>query len=257
MQLVTIPFSHFCEKGRWALDRTGARYRELQFAPGLHRVAVMPLGSATSPVLVDAPRIISGTNEIVQFCDERVAESDRLLPADPVERAEVEALVKRFDEVLAPQVRLWLYSWATENSRRLYDFSVAGIPRAQRPIMKTCLPVISKALAMYFELGPETHVRAVEIITQEFDFVSELISDRREYLVGDRFSAADLAFAAFVGSVVGAPEYGGTKYTPPPRPGDLAPQALEWQETAAGEWVRGIYRTHRMAGSHAATLAIL
>ncbi|HEX3343119.1 MAG TPA: glutathione S-transferase N-terminal domain-containing protein, partial [Polyangiaceae bacterium] len=38
--LLTIPFSHFCEKARWALDHTRVAYREEGHCPGLHRRAV-------------------------------------------------------------------------------------------------------------------------------------------------------------------------------------------------------------------------
>jgi glutathione S-transferase len=252
MQLITIPFSHFCEKGRWTLDRTGAAYRELQFAPVLHRFASLPFGSATVPVLVDAPAVVRGSNEIIEYCDQRLPEAQRLLPAHAAERSEVEALVKRFDEVVAPQIRLWVYSWANEHPQRLFDYCVGGLPSAQRPLMKALLPGISKLLTMHFKLGAETHRRSADLVSEEFAFVSDLVADGRQYLVGDRFSAADLAFAAFVGSAVSAPEYGGNKYTPPHRPDDLAQQADEWATSAAGEWVREIYARHRSAGDRGA-----
>jgi Glutathione S-transferase, N-terminal domain len=38
--LVTIPFSHFCEKARWALDHARVSFREEGHPPGLHRRAV-------------------------------------------------------------------------------------------------------------------------------------------------------------------------------------------------------------------------
>jgi glutathione S-transferase len=245
MQLVTIPFSHFCEKGRWALDRAGFEYRELQFAPVLHRLAVMPLGSVTSPVLVDAPRVIGGTNEIIEFADASLPESERLLPSDPARRAEVDALVERFDEHVAPDARLWLYSWATEDPKRLSDFTIDSMPRAQKPLVRKGAPVIAKALIDYFKIGPETHARSAERVSDELDFVSGLLADGREYLVGDSFTAADLAFAAFVGPILDIPSYGGKKYSSPPTPAGLAEQAATWSATPACKWVAGLYERHR------------
>ena len=42
---------------------------------------------------------------------------------------------------------------------------------------------------------------------REFDFVAELLADGRAYLCGDRFSAADLTFAALAAPMVVPPEY--------------------------------------------------
>lgn len=36
--LYTIPFSHYCEAGRWALQASGSAFREVQALPGLHRL---------------------------------------------------------------------------------------------------------------------------------------------------------------------------------------------------------------------------
>src|SRR5690348_3529366 len=50
--LVTIPFSHFCEKARWALDHARVAYREEGHGPGLHRLATRRAGGRhTVPVL--------------------------------------------------------------------------------------------------------------------------------------------------------------------------------------------------------------
>ncbi len=47
-RLITIPFSHFCEKARWSLDVAGVAYREEGHVPGLHRRAIRSLSSSTS-----------------------------------------------------------------------------------------------------------------------------------------------------------------------------------------------------------------
>ena len=47
--LVTIAFSHFCEKARWALDHAGVRYVEERYAPVAHLVGTVPRGVARPP----------------------------------------------------------------------------------------------------------------------------------------------------------------------------------------------------------------
>ncbi|MGH2905797.1 MAG: glutathione S-transferase family protein [Solirubrobacterales bacterium] len=247
MKLITIPFSHFCEKGRWALDLTGIPYDEVRIAPVIQRLVVMPLGSLTVPVLIDGRHVTSESNEILRLCDQRFPADEKLFPADPDLRAEVEQLVERFDTVTAPNVRLWFYAWATADPEKLREYGQHGLPPGQRRIMKAALPVISKMLSAHFEIESGTHERAAEIVTGELEFVGDLLADGRPYLVGDHFTAADLAFCAFVGNSLGAPGYGGPGFTPPPGPAELAPQVLQWAQLPVAAWVHGVYAQHRMA----------
>ncbi|MEZ4340912.1 MAG: hypothetical protein R3B82_30175, partial [Sandaracinaceae bacterium] len=38
-ELVTIAFSHYCEKARWALDLRRVPYRERRYLPAMHLLA--------------------------------------------------------------------------------------------------------------------------------------------------------------------------------------------------------------------------
>ena len=38
--LVTIPYSHYCELGRWALDISQTEYKEMKYMPGYHASVV-------------------------------------------------------------------------------------------------------------------------------------------------------------------------------------------------------------------------
>lgn len=46
--LLTLPPSHYCERARWALDRSGIRYIEERLAPGAHILRLKRLGAATT-----------------------------------------------------------------------------------------------------------------------------------------------------------------------------------------------------------------
>ena len=41
MKLIAIPFSHYCEKARWALDHFGVDYEQVSYLPMLHIPGVM------------------------------------------------------------------------------------------------------------------------------------------------------------------------------------------------------------------------
>jgi glutathione S-transferase len=64
--LITIPISHFCEKARWALERTGVPYRERAHLQVLHRFAVRRAGGAgTAPVLIWDGRVLADSADIL------------------------------------------------------------------------------------------------------------------------------------------------------------------------------------------------
>ena len=79
-----------------------------------------------------------------------------------------------------------------------------------------------------------------------------MLSDGRRYLVADRFSAADLAFAALAAPLVVPPEYG----TPLPQPEDLPAHMAErvraWREHPAGRFAMRLFAEQRGASGAAA-----
>ena len=52
--LVTIPYSHYCEVARWALDLSKTKYKEMNYMPGFHLKVVGKLRkkNKTAPTLV-------------------------------------------------------------------------------------------------------------------------------------------------------------------------------------------------------------
>ena len=53
--LVTIPFSHYCEKARWALDRAGLAYEERAHLPLAH---YLPARRAGGGKTVEGPKSV-------------------------------------------------------------------------------------------------------------------------------------------------------------------------------------------------------
>lgn len=242
MKLITIPFSHFCEKARWGLDRAGLAYTERGYAPVVHRLAVMPRGSTTAPVLVDGRRTVRGSSAILGHCDAIGHAPDPLYPQDPATRREVEELVARFDARLGPVTRLWLYAWAVEDHERLMRLSSLGLAPGQQRRLQRTLPVVARVLRMAMHIGPNTHERCAGMVEEELAFVSQRLSDGRPYLAGDGFTAADLTFAALAAPVLMPPGYGGAAITAPPPPAELADDIARWRQTPAGRHGTAMYR---------------
>jgi glutathione S-transferase len=102
--LVTIAFSHYCEKARWALDRACVPYREEAYVPVTHLLGTLRRGGRSTPLLALPDRmLLTDSSAIVRYADAACPGS--LFPDDPALSAEVDALEDLFDEQLGPHVR--------------------------------------------------------------------------------------------------------------------------------------------------------
>jgi glutathione S-transferase len=244
--LITLPSSHFCEKARWALDHAGLSYRELGFAPVVHKAAVRPHGSRTAPILV-GKQTLRQSSHIVRFASSAAAPERRLYPAEADARREIEDVVARLDETLGLQTRLWFYCWAVADPRRLDDWASRGLGRPQSLLVRVLSRKMAILIADILSITERTADEVRELIDVELDRVSATLADGRRYVGGDGFSAADLTFAALTGPLLYPPGYGGARFSLPPMPDELAPQINAWRTTPAGQLALRVYRDHRAA----------
>lgn len=246
LRLITIPISHYCEKARWALERAGIPYREERHIQGVHRIAARRAGGGlTVPVLVTPDGTIGESAEILVWVDERTPGEQRLFPHDPAERAEVESLCRRLDEVLGPSGRRLMYVAMLPQRELLLRVNNQGVPRWEDRTMRYGWPVITGLVKRVLKIEPGVEVEDRATVWGELDFIAEQLSDGRPYLCGERFGAADLTFAALSAAVLVPPIYG----VPLPQPevlrGDTAAIVQAAREHPAGQFALRLYSEHR------------
>jgi glutathione S-transferase len=194
--LITIPFSHYCEKARWALDRGGIAYREDGHLPMLHWLPARRAGAGrTVPVLVTEDRQVLGdSTDIVRWAERSGAGG--LVPDDPAQRAEVDRLEDWFDEVLGPHSRRWAYQQVFTDPALTLEMTSFPVPGWERAVLTAVRPVAVLAMRRLLNINGATAERSRKKVDDVFDGVAELLADGRRYLVGNRFTAADLTFAS-------------------------------------------------------------
>ena len=199
LRLVTIPISHYCEKARWALERAGIPYREERHVQAVHRFAARRAGGgSTVPVLVTPEGSIGESEEILDWIDARTPPEHRLQPADPAAREETIRLTRRFDAVLGPHGRRLMYVNMLTQRELMLTFNNQGVPAWEDRLLRVGFPFAVRWAKGALAIEPGIEVEDEAIVWQEFDYVAELLSDGRPYLVTDTFGAADLTFAALL-----------------------------------------------------------
>jgi glutathione S-transferase len=242
--LYHIEVSHYNEKVRWALDHKGIPHVRKAPPPLLHMAwALWLTGRATFPVLrLDGVRVGDSTRIIETL--EREHPEPPLYPPDAAGRRRALALEEHFDEQLGPYVRRWLFHeglvglpWGD-----FVEGALGSAPRAVKTTMRATAPVGRRMLRLRYGIGDEPARVARDKTAAALDRIEAELQPSG-YLVGDRFSVADLTAAALLFQLVRPPE--APYLLPPP----LAPAVERFRAEASGrrafEWVKQMYRRHR------------
>ncbi len=248
-ELYLFPISHYCEKARWALDHHGITHRARNLAPGPHAALVRRLGAPGSsvPVLVADGDVIQGSAAIVDWADARGPDAERSLTPPELEN-DARAIEKRLDERLGVQVRRHAYSVmlfeAPGEIRRRF---AAAVDLRQAVVVRLIWPVLRRIMIRGMDLGPAQRRAARDAISEELDWLDEQLVDGRPFLLGERFTRADLAAASLLSPIARPAER-------PGQSGGTVPAALEadlseWAARPSIAWARSVYRSLRTPGS--------
>ena len=243
MRLITIPFSHYCEKARWALDYAGVAFAEEGHVPLFHwRASLGAGGGRTVPVLVSDEGVLRDSTDILRLADRRATPERRLYPPE-LER-EVAALEDRFDVELGPHTRRLGYYYALPNRALTLRLASAHVPAWESQLLRVGFPLARAIMKRGLRISDDGASRSLAKVEQIFGEVDALLADGRRFLVGDRFTAADLTFASLAAPLLAPPGH------PRPVPVDEAPAALRalrdrLRATTAGQHALRVYREHR------------
>jgi glutathione S-transferase len=241
-RLITIPFSHYCEKARWALDRCDLPYTEDGHLPIFSYLPVRRAGGGrTVPVLV-ADKTVPDSTEIIAWADDR--RPGALFPANPDDRADALALEDDFDTHLGPATRRWAYYHLLPR-KDLDRYLTRNVPRWEQLALRATRPLAAAALRRSLKIDAAGAERSRVKIEDTFERIAKHLADGRRYLVGDQFTVADLTFAALAAPVL-LPQPHPVAMPPLDEFGDDArAQITAWRESPAGQFGLRIYRDHR------------
>jgi glutathione S-transferase len=243
--LITMPHSHYAEKARWALDWLALPYREEPHVPLLHLLATARHGGRSVPVLVHGSSRFVDSSDIVAHADAACG-GDRLYPRDPALRREVESLEERFDEELGPHTRRWAYAQLLPETLLLRQAMSRGVPRLEASLLPVMMPLVLRLVRSMLRITPESARRSLERVRAIFGEVDERLGDGRRYLVGERFTAADLTFAALSAPVLFPAGYRAAYLALDEAPTEMRKEVLRLRDTEAGRFALRLFSRERV-----------
>jgi glutathione S-transferase len=243
MKLLEFPHSHYCEKARWALDYKGIPFQAVAIMPGYHVITVRKYAPDTSvPVLLDDKEVVQGSSEIIGYIEQKHP-SHSLTPRDADERRACLEIEHTMDVRLGENIRQILYYRLLAYPDFIRYCFTHPMPGYQQWIFSLFYPIVRNKIYKTYVVS----AAKVEQARREFDVAMGEIEkklSRRQYLVGEQFTRADLSVASMLSLLVMPPEH------PFPWKAIPDPKARtfydEYRDHPVYEWVGKMYRDHRL-----------
>jgi glutathione S-transferase len=232
-------FSNFNEKVRWALDYKGVAHVRRSLLPNTPRAVLFSL-RGTLPVLdLDGQRIVDSTR-IIEALERRYPEP-ALYPVDVNERRRALELEDFFDEHVGHELRRALFYEQRGNLDYVSALLTTGRGAMTRRVYRALMSLpgsTSYQRRRYRFYGPDAERARRDVAAGLDRIVAEL--GPSGYLVGSRFTVADLTAAALLFMLAQPVEL---QYNYPEPPNSELIKSLADHPAVA--WIRDVYRRHR------------
>jgi len=245
--MVSIAVSPYCELARWVLDRLGIPYREASHVPVFHVLACRRHGGGSIvPVVDTGDAVLTDARQVVNYYEARCPHNQKLYPVDATARAETQRLFDLFFDQFGVAVRAWAYAYMLPVNRKaaLRVWS-AGAPFPERLLAPLFYPLLVSAMRRSLKLQPDSVTKQRAVIDAILDQVETLLLDGRRFLMGDRLTAADLAFVTLAAPLVLPAEYRGPMPTLAEMPAAMRTDVQQFSARLAGQFILRVYHDER------------
>ena len=212
----------------------------------LHLLATLPVGGRSVPVLVDGSAVLPDSTDILLHADRKAPPGRRLLPEDTAERAAVLDLEEFCDRRVGVESRAWVYSEMLVDPWTLGRRLGNGRPPLQKALLPLVMTLSKPGISRSYRVKPGHPEEWLGKLRASFGEVGRrLAASSGRYLVGDRFTAADLTFAALAAPALLPPGHPGMRTGPESMKPGARSVIEELRATPAGQHALRMYREHR------------
>ncbi|MFO0617646.1 MAG: glutathione S-transferase N-terminal domain-containing protein [Polyangiaceae bacterium] len=260
-RLITLAFSHYNEKARWALDVCGVSYREERWMPGFSQLAVLAAtrgrggkrdevsSRLSTPVFLSSEgETLVDSTDIAKWASKRApGGDDPLFPADRLR--EIDELVAHFGRHLGPHSRLAAYHYALPSKTVMRTLAEGNVGRAQALAFRALAPLGKQLIKRGLNVTEERSRRSIGRVREALALAEDRLATSA-YLVGDVFTAADLTFASLLAPLLLVSRDEGYAATLPTLE-EVGPEAAELvhevRSSRAGSFALEMFKRHRRA----------
>lgn len=202
IELYKLHWSHYVEKVRWALDFKQLDWRGIDIVAFTKKEMQRFDCAQTVPLIHDTITgvAISDSSPIIRYLDETYPEHP-LLPADPAEREAVWQWMLRLDSSLGLHARRLGYTQVIMECphvlSQLFMPNVAGGVFTRRGWRVLAAPVLGAMLSLRFRFHRNREDGVYEALEAQLIPIAAQL-ERDGFLVGNRFSAADITLASLL-----------------------------------------------------------
>jgi glutathione S-transferase len=251
LRLYTFSISHFAEKARWALDYKRIAYEESRLVPGTHFPIVRRIAPRTTvPVLVAGDRVIQGSSAIIDWADAHTPERP-LTPSTAPERERVLELERWLDAELGEPLRRVFYHYALDHRELVISLFTQGAPWWGKAFCKVAFPLLVQRIRAMYRINAANVEADKQRIAGAYERIDGLLASS-PYLVGDRFSRADLTLAALVAPMWRPDEHPTSWPLPEAYPAEVNALCARFEQTRVRQHALRSYREHRARGKQLA-----
>lgn len=238
--------SHYCEKARWGLERLGLDYFEERHLQMFHypRTFLVSRGPNV-PVLIDQGRVIKDSTAILKHLDSYADPDRRLYPEDPELRMRVEALEDRFDEVLGVESRRWVYHGFQWHPVAALRIAGQGVPCHEMALAPVIFPLFLLLVRVLVKPKSRLVEQGLDRVREIVGGTDALLAQGHRYLLGERFTAADLTLACMMAPLILPGNYGIRLPDPEEMPQPAQAVVREFCATDTGVYVRGLFEREK------------
>jgi len=255
--LNTLPISHYVEKVRWCLDKSGLNYEEEK---DVGILGIITTGRSVPTFKIPKHDIsISNSSDILKYLYGHLLTQDedrsKFLQPSPKSR-ELEAQIDR----MGYNLRTYLYYHILVANKNIENVALKGwgihdeeIPPWQKAILKVAWPLLRKFLIKVLDVTKENADACLKKAEEFFEQTDKMLA-KNQYLMGtEEPTYIDISFASLAGIYSLTDQYGGPRAFPSPDAKlklsdftlEVQNKIKKFRKTSSGLFIQRMYSEHR------------